>query len=478
MNPIRDLNRSRRSRSFLIGSTILRPAVAVLLANPVGAQVQAPRSSGIQPGHLEHQADYGMMYWLDGIRGTEWVLQTSRYALKSDHLKLGPVALCPIEKQIPVSQVHTGPVPVIPPVEFSFAVVTNGESHSATPASTDPRTSAIIESGRFFQRRWQTANVAEVPCDPDRTGLELSSWPDRLTLQFRFCPQSAAPQACLETIVDFGEGWKSAPVGNVLAVSAPDGRGFVCQALEADATIAFDPSSSRLRLRSGSSGWQARSHPTLGLVLHPVGSGVMKLAQSLAASSGTPLSVTVEGLAPAAAPLKVRYEAAQDWHRIAIPKGPQGDNDTLRAKLSLSNPSSLTRTARLMFDGAPFYIPGITAVLRDAQGFPTGIPVQLSKNWHGQPSPADHPAGFSGEWFHGISMISLPPSSQLELELIMVGENWGGLPPPATPNFVWLDTAATNSGTRPRSATGENPSVTTWTTSLPTTPSPTAGRSG
>ncbi|MEM7601945.1 MAG: hypothetical protein AAF357_11095 [Verrucomicrobiota bacterium] len=69
-------------------------------------------------------------------------------------------------------------------------------------------------------------------------------------------------------------------------------------------------------------------------------------------------------------------------------------------------------------------ITGITAILRDLEGNPTGIPVQLSKNWH------NHPKGgaYSGQWFHGITQLRLPPGSQQELELSICYGHWGGIP--------------------------------------------------
>jgi hypothetical protein len=66
-------------------------------------------------------------------------------------------------------------------------------------------------------------------------------------------------------------------------------------------------------------------------------------------------------------------------------------------------------------------------VLRDLDGFPLGIPVQLSKNWHGPNPPADGPAGFAGYWFHGLTMLAVPPNGTWEFELMMTGENWGGI---------------------------------------------------
>ena len=50
-----------------------------------------------------------------------------------------------------------------------------------------------------------------------------------------------------------------------------------------------------------------------------------------------------------------------------------------------------------------------------AGGHPTGIPVQLGKNWH-----VDAEAGaYSGQWFHGLTQLRLPAKSSIDLELVI-----------------------------------------------------------
>lgn len=381
-------------------------------------------SPPLHPGCAD---EYGMMYWLDGLRSPEFVIQTNRYAMKYDHRLPGPVALGALSAPLPESRAHEAPVPAVPSVGFSCIVHGNSATYQVKPASEDPRTSMIVESGRFFQRRWQNINVPGISCDTDRTGLEVSAWPDRLTLQFRFCPQVEVKNGALEMTIDPGEGWKRNAATKLLTVTSPEGSGYVCVPLHAGDTLAFDETQSVIRLKSGTADWPAKSHPVTGIVLYPAARGLDDLAKQVEAAQATPISVKAAAVEPPVASLDVRHEPAQDWHRVAIPKGTPGDDGRMRARISLGNPTTMKRRARLMFDGVPFYVPGLTAVIRDADGFPTGIPVQLSKNWHGKPAPADHPAGFSGEWFHGITMVELPPQSNLELELMMVGENWGGM---------------------------------------------------
>jgi len=136
----------------------------------------------------------------------------------------------------------------------------------------------------------------------------------------------------------------------------------------------------------------------------------------------------------------VSFEPLRGWHRINLdgvePVTPHGQqnptNDAMeRIRLRVKNSSDSEQVARLLFEktrrgiqqkiGTP--ITGVSAILRDTDGNPTGIPVQLSKNWH------VHPKGgaYSGQWFHGISQLRMPPESELELELCLIYGHWGGV---------------------------------------------------
>ena len=90
----------------------------------------------------------------------------------------------------------------------------------------------------------------------------------------------------------------------------------------------------------------------------------------------------------------VVFEPAMGWHRINLDKVKPiraGTNDAIELiPLTISNPTDQGQVARLMFEktsggiaqklGSP--ITGMSAILRDASGEPSGIPVQFSKNWH------------------------------------------------------------------------------------------------
>ncbi len=157
------------------------------------------------------------------------------------------------------------------------------------------------------------------------------------------------------------------------------------------------------------------------------------------AATETTLTVEASDLL-AKTPCPVEYEPARGWHRVNLdgitpfePPGPHknGNNAIERVRLLLANPSSTEQVARLLLaksgrgirvrHGAP--ITGISAVLRDMDGNPTGIPVQLSKNWHNRPEGGT----YAGAWFHGFSQVRLPPQATVELELTIAYAHWGGV---------------------------------------------------
>ena len=137
----------------------------------------------------------------------------------------------------------------------------------------------------------------------------------------------------------------------------------------------------------------------------------------------------------------VQFDPAVGWFRVNLDNvkpavrsdSPNPRNDLLeRVQLKIENTTNSPQVVRLMFEKTPTglrqspgqSITGVTAMLRDAEGNPTGIPVQLSKNWH---TDEVRFGTHSGLWFHGISQVRLPPKKKTELELTMAYGHWGGV---------------------------------------------------
>ena len=128
----------------------------------------------------------------------------------------------------------------------------------------------------------------------------------------------------------------------------------------------------------------------------------------------------------------VTFEPALGWHRINLDKvKPTGTGNNVidRVHFSLKNSSKKEEIARLVFEKTRFLkrlgsgITGVSAILCDAEGNPTGIPVQLSKNWHRNAQSGT----YQGSWFHGITQIRMPAEAKLDFQIIIANGHWGGV---------------------------------------------------
>lgn len=407
----------------------MRPAFHGFVA-VLGGCLLLPASSAVPAAVFANVKDYGSMGWQDGLHDPNFRIQTSRYALNHHHPSFGPTVLAPLANAPSADRVTGAEAMPDSPVVLSCKVNANGGTHTAVPVSEDLRTSQIVESGKFFNRRWQTGAVPGGPaCDAANTGLETAAWPDRVSFVFRFSPAVEVKEGSLEMTLDLPDVYRRlSSHGAARALERDGGAGFVCLGSSGTASLAIDETKAIVTVKSRVESWKPGQMVSVGLIVHPVASGLKQALESAAASELRPLNVRAKAIVPDAGELKVVHENDQGWHRIGVPKGSEGDNGQMRARISVSNPDPFPRVVRLNFDGHPFYIPGISAVLRDSDGYPMGLPVQWSKNWHGPDPCPPGPAGFAGVWFHGLTMLTVPASSTFEFELMMVGENWGGMP--------------------------------------------------
>ncbi|MFT5109927.1 MAG: hypothetical protein ACI8XO_002694 [Verrucomicrobiales bacterium] len=160
--------------------------------------------------------------------------------------------------------------------------------------------------------------------------------------------------------------------------------------------------------------------PEVFLAIDPIRSEVL--------GDGDPVKVDAPGR-------PLAFDPARGWHRInldGIQPERANTNDAIELiPFVLSNPTDQPQVARLMFEktaggirqgiGSP--ITGMSAILRDPDGHPTGIPVQLSKNWHNDPEGG----AYAGTWFHGLTQVRLAAGETRKLELAVVYGHWGGV---------------------------------------------------
>lgn len=144
-----------------------------------------------------------------------------------------------------------------------------------------------------------------------------------------------------------------------------------------------------------------------------------------------PSTATVESELP------LTFDEALGCHRLALPEKPWSNAKRTyypeehldrvdRWRVTLRNDADTPTVARLMFTQQKHLpITGFTPMLCEPDGTPTGIPVQVSKNWHQRPEKGHLP--HEGSWFHGFAWVRLPPKSKRDLAFQMVYARYGGV---------------------------------------------------
>jgi len=266
----------------------------------------------------------------------------------------------------------------LPAAAWDCAVVAAGRRYACVgrqpPKGEFFQPVRFIETGRFFQRvvieglKFADDQGRELACN---ARLEISAWPDRLALRLELEPTAPPPDG-------------------TVGLRVADRR-------------AAAPLAAKTALRLVVIGDDAR--PAVAIEADPA--------------------------------LKVGHDVALDCHTIDLPEQPwsnaQGTYyavehlDRLdRWKLTLRNSGDQPATARLMFRQNKFLpITGLTPMLCQSDGTPTGLPVQLSKNWHQRPDKGQ--LEHQGPWFHGFALAPLPPRAERTLLFQLVYARYGGV---------------------------------------------------
>jgi len=399
-----------------------------LVNNPAGV-------TSLPPLVFTNVQDYGFMFWSNGTSSGYYGIRTSHYGMVFNCSSLAPSVLIPLSNNVAEASALTESwaasfPPASPTVSFSCKVISGMSTNAVTPLSSKARDAALIESGKYFQRRWHKVIAGSAPIDTNysttASGFEISAWPDRIAFVLHLVPTNTVSSATLQMTLDLTNIYNTLVTsGAARALVATNGSGFVFLPSTGTSALNVDATNALVTVTTSVVNWQSGQEATVGLIIYPAASNATNVLAAAAAVETAPLPLAATPVLPGGGNLAVNYDMDRGWYQVSLPAGgTSGDDGMLRTQVSVTNTTSNPQVVRLNFDGVPFYIPGITAVLRDLNGSPLGIPVQLSKDW----DTTSTNAVFAGNWFHGLTMLTVPANTNITFDLTMVGQNWGGVP--------------------------------------------------
>ncbi|MDP3069419.1 MAG: hypothetical protein Q8N18_03980 [Opitutaceae bacterium] len=269
----------------------------------------------------------------------------------------------------------------------------NARGQPTTPLAFPVR---LIESGRFFQKfalhdlEFRTADGQRLRAD---ARLEVSSWPNRLVLVLVVRPEESltAARTILRLQTDMGPEEVSEKIGSTWTARTEHHAALV---VATGSTPSQIPTPDEVTVRV---------EPT-----HPRG------------------KATVQWNAEEAAPT-IRLEAPR-WPAPTEGNYPESMLDEWESySVTVENRSARPQSIGLKFDHTPVKsIIGYVPMVLDVDGLPSGLPVQISKNWHVAKSSA--PVPYMGQWMHGRTWLNLPANARVSFRYGTTFARWGGVP--------------------------------------------------
>ncbi|MCC6488158.1 MAG: hypothetical protein IT364_11725 [Candidatus Hydrogenedentes bacterium] len=384
----------------------------------------------VQRALLNHAADYTFGYYPYGWRGQSpqggriYAIQTNRYALTINTStgrieRLGPIHDAP--SAFVAVQQGNELLDTLPSLDLAFEVHVGGVSYTVTQGSAKHDDVILQRIGKYLQhvevRNLLLTSPDGSPFTQGAAWFEVYAWPDRMSVVFHVEGEAARDCEVRITLGDseysldaeHEEGHRILTAGeHALAILTPDPDGAIMT--EVDAHLA-------LTKQCASDGACSAAVVIVPAKRDGVGELVHSEREAMRSQAAKP-GLAASGIGPYTDSLPVSYDPIVGWHRVVLGSNPDKEIPE-RVRVLLNNESGTASTYRLCFakDGGGYSITGMSPILRDAEGLPIGLPVQISKNWHCKPA-----------WFNGLAVIGLEPGSSQELEFTLAYAKWGGVP--------------------------------------------------
>ncbi|WP_281614771.1 hypothetical protein [Flammeovirga sp. SubArs3] len=266
-----------------------------------------------------------------------------------------------------------------------------------------------VEGGKFFQRRFISGlKLEDGPLF--KFGLEIASWADAFAFTLTY-DENFMPEDEMKLIIEFDLPQEQYNISKKskqeLLVSSTNDLHWNVKSDQVDNSIKMGGGKIKIEAPL-----KNRMVSAIFSYVHPFQeNGGIKVT---ATDRNSPFN-----------DLKVKKDTILQATVVSLNDNMQSKFGMERTQLVLENTTNKVQFERLIFEKSETVkdITGCSIILRDKEGFPTGIPIQLSKNWHN-----NYYSKYMGPWIRGFTMVAIPPNKSVELEISRVSGYWGSLP--------------------------------------------------
>ncbi|WP_044210674.1 hypothetical protein [Flammeovirga sp. OC4] len=292
---------------------------------------------------------------------------------------------------------------------LSLYVLHKGQKYKVVRMKSDLKYAGeLIEGGQFYQRRNYPDLLLENGPEV-KLSFEIASWTDALGFRLVF-EEGTVNEEEYELLIELNLPKEQYSVKNKkghFTAKAKNGKAW---------EIVSNENTDKIKVEKGVITAKAPiSNKDVNLT--------MRIAQSVFHQDG--FKITAKDLIRPNWAVKVNKSAEQQATIVSLNNSMKTVDGMERVALQLENTTNKPQVQRLIFEQLKGVrdITGISVLLRDKNGNPTGIPIQISKNWHNGKTFKYH-----GPWMRAYTIVCLPPNTKVDLEFSRVSGFWGKLP--------------------------------------------------
>lgn len=387
------------------------------------------------------QNNYNYTFWNDnfktsGVQDREFTIQTSGFGLKINYTDLTVTNMEPTTSSLTSEQAFSmsdnSLFPNVTSGDINYRILQNGSvlhAKPVNPTNSGIKISQMAEYGSWQNRRFLDSlnytNSADVY--GSFSGIEFTNWHNRFKITFYVKPRTNILNGQLELEIEIPTIYSTMySSGAIYGFANSQDQGFAIKGGTNSVLTLTSPGV--IKTTMSQQDLLADSLYEVSLIIYPLKQNLSSNFLDVFDDGNDFLITSNQTLPNTTDNAVVNFDQNEGVYIIDIPKYTMGQYNCPTAELlqniqfDIENTTNTNKRIRLCFRQVPAVnVTGFSSMLRSRNGDPLGIPLQISKNWHGSSSSALH----AGSWIKEYVELIIPANSTEEFDYTRVGAKWG-----------------------------------------------------
>ena len=387
------------------------------------------------------QNNYNYTFWNDNFKTVnvpdrEFTIQTSDFGLKINYSDLTisnmDVNTSSLTSDEAFALSDATLFPTSTTGDINYRILQNGNilhEKAANPTNSGIKISQMSEYGPWLNRRFLDSlnytNGANIY--GTFSGIEFTSWHNRLKMTFYVKPRTTISNGQLQLEIAMPAIYSAFyNSGEIFGFANSEDIGFAIKGgTNSNSTIV---NGGVITTTLAEQNLIAGNLYQVSLIIYAVKQNLSNTFTEIFDDADNFVITSNQTLPNTTGTVSISYDQNEGIYFLDIPKYTMGQYNCATADLlqniqfGIENTTNQNKRIRLCIRQIPAVnVTGFSSMLRSRDGDPLGIPLQISKNWHGTTSNALH----AGSWIKEYVELIIPASSTELFDYTRVGAKWG-----------------------------------------------------